>query len=299
MKHLVLAATALSLTLAGCSSKEEAAEKSPSGMSAETRGDMQTMDVAEDYAPPSVSPTAAPGVAFKYSYDYQLDDGRISGVQEAHAARCEALGVMRCRITGLVYSLGEDDRVTANLQLKLSPELAREFGKDATADVVKASGRLFRTEFEGEDTAPTTRAAQQDRSNAATRIAELEKQIADPRTRDQERTELRRQLAELRDRAASSSATVAEQEERLASTPMTMTYYGSGGITGFGHENPVKEALKLFVASAVTMISFLLRIIAAVLPWALLLLLLIFIARLPLVRKGWRWLRPKTEDSEG
>ena len=74
-------------------------------------------DVAE---PPSISPTTAPGVAFSYSYDFQLADDAIAKVQEAHAAQCEGLGVARCRITGLRYSVGENDTVSAMLQVKLA-----------------------------------------------------------------------------------------------------------------------------------------------------------------------------------
>lgn len=287
MKRRSISAVTFALLLAsGCSQKTEDA----SGESAE---------VVDSYEAPTVNPTAAPGVAFKYRYDYELADGRISAVQEAHAARCEAMGVTRCRITGLNYSLGEDDRVSASLELKLAPDIARQFGKAATADVTKADGRLFRTHFEGEDTAPTTRAAEQGKADADARIAELEKQIADPRTRDRERAEMRTQLAELRDRTAASSATVAAQQERLASTPMTFTYYGRGGIPGFGHENPISAAFKLFVESAVTMISFLLRVVGVLLPWVLLGLLLLAITRTRTARRVWRWVRPADPDEQG
>lgn len=53
-------------------------------------------------------PGETPGVAWKFSYDYLLSDGRIEAVQERHAARCEALGPQRCRITGMQYSVAED-----------------------------------------------------------------------------------------------------------------------------------------------------------------------------------------------
>lgn len=70
---------------------------------------------------PNVSPTA-PGVAFRYAYDYQLPDEGISAVQEAHAAKCESLGVQRCRITGLEYRVIEDEAIHAMLQVKLAEE---------------------------------------------------------------------------------------------------------------------------------------------------------------------------------
>jgi hypothetical protein len=241
---------------------------------------------------PAISPTSAPGVAFNYRYDFQIRDGRISSVQEQHAARCEAMGVARCRITGLGFEVGEDDRVTASLQVKLAPEIARQFGKDASADVAKADGRLVRTEFEGTDTQPTTEAAGRSQASASSRIAELDRQIADPRTKDRERAELRSDVQQLRDQLDAASATVAAQQQLLASTPMTLNYYGAGGIPGFGHQNPIAESFKLFVQSAVTMIGLLLKVVAVILPWAALLLLLLLFFRSRVGRRIVAFVRP-------
>ncbi len=257
--------------------------------------DRKSFDVSEA---PAINPTAAPGVAFAYNYDFQLGDGRISAVQEQHAARCETLGVTRCRITGLRYDVGEDDRVSAMLQVKLAPDLARQFGKAASADVTKADGRLVRTEFEGTDTQPATEAAGRSQASGSARIAELEKQIADPRTKDRERAELRSQVQQLRDQLDAAVATVASQQQLLASTPMTFNYYGAGGIPGFGHENPFVESFKLFVQSAVTMISAVLRFIAFVLPWAALLTLCLLFFRSRLGRRIVAFVRPAKEPDD-
>jgi len=250
-------------------------------------------DVAES---PSINPTAAPGVAFTYSYDFQLADHAIAPIQEAHAARCEALGVTRCRITGLRYSVGENDTVSAMLQVKLAPDIARQFGKGATEEVRKADGRLVNTEFTGEDTEPATSNAQTQRADIAARIADIEKRIANTKAGDRERTELQGQLESLRREAAEANATISTQREKLAKTPMTFNYYGKGGIPGFGGKNPVREAAKTFVASAVSMISVVLTIAAAVLPWLLLLALIVAAFRSRLGRRFVAWIRPRQNE---
>src|SRR5947208_1998912 len=106
-------------------------------------GPRRAEDVRET---PNVAPTAAPGVAWRYQYDFQLPDDAIEVVQETHASECEALGITRCRITGLSYSVTNDNTVSAMLAVKLAPEIARQFGKTATADVRKSGGRLSNTE---------------------------------------------------------------------------------------------------------------------------------------------------------
>jgi len=127
------------------------------------------------YEPPEVSPTAAPGVAWRYYYDYQLPDESIAVVQEKHAAACEAMGVAKCRITGLTFNQNDEQAVSGTLEVKLAPELARQFGKDATRQVTSADGRLLSTRFTGEDVAPTTVAAGREEQELKTRIADLER----------------------------------------------------------------------------------------------------------------------------
>jgi len=228
---------------------------------------------------PDVSPTAAPTVAWQYSYDFQLPDDVIDKVQEKHASECEALGIARCRITGLRYSVSDDQAVSAMLEVKLAPKIARQFGKVATTDVRNAGGRLSSTEFTGEDTGPAQSETAFSQSDMETRIADLEKQLVNPSLKDSERAQLQSQLAELRSRLAETRSKAAETQEKLASTPMTFNYYGKGGITGFAGRNPVMDAARSFVASLVTMITIVLQVLAVLLPWAVLVALIVLLAR--------------------
>jgi hypothetical protein len=241
-------------------------------------GQADRPDMAQDVSEaPNVSPTAAPGVAFRYFFRFELPDEAISGVQEQHASRCESLGTNRCRITDLTYSVNEDEAVSASLTVKLAPDIARQFGKEATGDVKAADGRLRSTQFTGTDTEPTTTEASRQQSDLQTRIADIERQLAST-SRDTERAQLQAQLNELRSQVSQAQATIAGARAQLASTPMTFNYYGRGGISGF-RTNPVREAARLFVSSIVTMVSVLLKAIAILLPWAVLLALIVWFAR--------------------
>jgi hypothetical protein len=268
------------LLIAACSQQQTAADNS----SAERAS----------YEPPEVSPTAAPGVAWRYFYDYQLPDESIAAVQEKHAAACEAMGVAKCRITGLTFNHNDEQAVSGTLEVKLAPELARQFGKDATVQVTGADGRLLSTRFIGEDVAPTTVAAGREEQELKTRIADLERQLASAKS-GAERAQLSAQLEELRNRSAATRGTIAEANEKLASTPMTFNYYGRGGIAGF-QQNPVREAARSFVSSLVTMITVVLQAVAILLPWALFLALLVFIAKSRVGRAVRRFLAPRARE---
>lgn len=233
-------------------------------------------DAQDTSEAPDISPTAAPGVAFRYDYQFELPDEAISGVQEKHASHCEALGVAKCRITGLRYSVNQDNAVSASLTVKLDPGIARQFGKEATAVVKDADGRLQSTEFSGEDTEPVTTEATRQQTDIQSRIAGIEKQLAST-SKDSERAQLQSQLNELRSQLSNAQAAIAGAKAQLASTPMTFNYYGSGGISGF-RANPVWNAARTFVSSLVTMISVVLQIVAVLLPWAILIFLLYLFA---------------------
>jgi len=287
MRRSLLAATALAALLCACSQNSS----EPAG---DTSEDTRARYEPSENEPPNVRPTAAPGVAWQYSYDYQLEDESISKVQEAHAAACESLGTAKCRITGLDYQVSEDKSVSAILQVKLAPEIARQFGKAATEEVKKADGSLLRTQFTGEDVTPITSQAGREQQNLRDQITDVEKRLASAKG-SSERAQLSGELSQLKTRLADVQGTIAGAEERLANTPMTFTYYGRGGIAGFRND-PIHEAARSFVGSLVTMVTVVLQALALLLPWALLLALLVFLARTRPGRAVRRYFTPRDPD---
>ena len=241
-----------------------------------------------------ISPSSAPGIAWTYNYDFLLDDSRIEQVQERHAARCEQLGPDRCRITGLRYSVSEDENISAMLQVRLAPAVARQFGREALGDVRGADGKLVRSEFTGEDVGSGVAQARDAGADIRQQIADLQRRIEEARPGSPERAELQRQLEALKGQATSQRNIVSSGEQRLSFTPVTFNYYGDGGIPGF-RENPFKAGFKLMMTSLVTMVSFVLQAVGLLLPWLLLfgLLALLWRSRPMLaVRRWWNAYKP-------
>jgi hypothetical protein len=294
MKRLMwsVAAVALVVGLAGCSQKEEAGE------------DLKTYDAEESVArsePPSapgIVPTAAPGVAFNYRYGFRLPDANISAAQEAHAAACEKLGLTRCRITGMTYELDQRDRVHASLALSIDPLLARTFGKDAIAVIERQDGKLRFAEITGEDQNPALDDAARRQGSADQRIAQLEADLAKAKG-ENERVQLREQIRQLRAEIEQAQSQSVEAEAKIRRTPMTFTYQGGGASgRGFAGENPVTDAWYLFVDSLATLVSFVLKGLAVVLPWLALLLVIVlgFRSRWGRKARAW-WTRAEESDA--
>lgn len=265
-RHTTVAALSLLLALpiAGCSS-EKPAESRESAL--------------------DINPSAAPGVAFTYRYDFDVPLPDVARVQETHAAACEHLGPARCRITGMHYSVGGGGETYASLDLKLDRDLARAFGRDGIAAVEKAGGKLTSVAIEGEDVAPSIASATRQSDDASRRREDISRRLSQPGLGDRERTELQAQLAALKDQQQQAQANRANSEQRLASTPMVMSYSGVSQLSL--SNNPVADAAGATLDSGKTMVTVVLLALGYVLPWALLVLAAVALWRTRAVR----WLR--------
>ena len=266
----------LLFTAAGCS--QPSSEYAGSPTAAQNSADVAVDSVAETSAGPNVAVTAAPGVAFNYRYAFRLPAERVQGVQELHAQACEKLGVDRCRITGLRYRLVNDD-IEAMLAFKLDPALAREFGKQGIDAVVKAEGMLVDSEISGEDVGSKITVARRQEGNLEEELKRVEEQLARAGLRGSERAELQVQAQQLRERIRASRAVRTEQQESLATTPMTFNY-GSGDLApGFRGRPSLSRALNDAIDNFLGGLAWIFVALVTLLPWALLIGLLIWGAR--------------------
>lgn len=274
---LLSATSACSLLLAGCGEKapEAASESAASSV-------------------PGISPSAAPGVAFNYHYDFALPDKAIAGVQEQHAAACEKLGPERCRITGMHYALVRNDSVSASLEFKLAPDLARAFGKEGIAAVEHADGKLIRAAIEGQDVGSDIAAAQKRGSDAQADLNQIEAKLAKGGLGDRERAELNQQAGALRAKVAAERDAQTTGAVRLASTPMTFTYAGGGSFV-WG-DNPFAGVAQASWSSLRTMVALVVFIVGIGAPWLALLIALLVLWRVLPIPRLRRFLLRKTED---
>jgi len=265
----------LLLATAACSQGgQESADYSGGGDS-----NMTTFDAQEDAAPaatdaasrsgprpPGVGPTAAPGVAFNYRYAFRLPNSRISAAQEAHATMCEKLGVTRCRITGMRYSVVNERDVSASLELKLDPAIARAFGKDATKVITDAEGMLVDQQISGVDVGTSIERANRSRAELQDELERVNRELARPGLSSVVRDRLLSEAASIRAQIRSLGEQKSADEESLAKTPMAF-YYGSGKtIPGFDEPQPLKDAFTRAAYNFLSVIGFLVIAVATLLP---------------------------------
>ena len=265
--------------VAGCSQPQQAertsenlktfdAEQEPPPVPAAPPPVVRTAESSADLAAgPNISVSAAPGVAFDYRYAYRLTNARIQSAQEAHAQMCEKLGVTRCRITGMRYSLVDERDISASLELKLDPAIARQFGKDATKLVTDAEGMLVDQQITGVDAGSSIERANRGRAELQDELDRVNRELARSGLSSVVRDRLLSEAASLRTQIRALGEQKASDEESLAKTPMAF-HYGSGRtIPGFDEPRPLKEAVDRAGYNFLAALGFLLIAIATLLPW--------------------------------
>jgi hypothetical protein len=275
--------TTMAICLASCSANDQ-------GNQTQQR---QTGDTS---SPPDISPSAAPGVAFNYAYEFSLPDDRIAAAQEAHASACESLGLARCRITGMSYSVDQNEQVTAELDLKLEPTIARQFGKSAQQTVIGHDGKLIRLDIGSSDEGQAIEQATKQKTDTSVQIAQLQQELAKS-PGSAARANLLSQIQGLQQQAAEQSQGIATSQAALANTPMAFRYYGRGGVPGF-RGNPLREAWHTLVTTVVMIVGGLLQVLAVLIPIGILLAILIAVWRTPPMRAVRRWVKGAQEATD-
>jgi hypothetical protein len=226
-------------------------------------------------AGPNIAPTAAPGVAFNYRYAFALAAHRVSELQEKHATMCEQLGTAKCRITGVHYQVLGPNDIEARLELKLDPDSARHFGRQATDAVREAGGMATETQISGIDVGTGIRQTGRTIEQLNADLQRIQGRLAARNILPEERERLEEEAQRVRDQIATLRENREAQQETLATTPMVFQYGSGSLVPGYQPPTSIGEALERAGNNFADGAKVLLVAIISAGPWLLVLLLLL------------------------
>jgi hypothetical protein len=184
-------------------------------------------------------------------------------ISPSHRRACEQLGVARCRITGLRYTVGSQGDISASLSVKLAAPLARGFGRDAVKRAESLGATLTGADISGTDVATAATATATENTDITAERHRVDRELARTDLTATERAELRQQQGALIAGARNASSNAAEQRDSLANTPMTFAYRTGRGT---GLVDRIRDAGDTALASAGLTITALFWVLAALGP---------------------------------
>jgi len=244
-------------------------------MEAPTSGEA---DQPSSPAGPKIGAAQVAGVALSYRYGFRLPIDRLAKVQEQHAAQCEALTPVRCRVTGMTYQAGQNRMINASLELKLAPEIARRFGKQSVDAVMAQGGMLADASIESEEVGSTVANVDRDVSAIKSEQAEIAAQLAKPGLGGNERMQLQARMLGLSDAQRASRGMRADAAVKLARTPMRFDYVSGGVDPGFS-DGPILGAVKDGWANIISGLATMLMLVISLSPWVAGILLIVWLWR--------------------
>jgi hypothetical protein len=188
------------------------------------------------------------------------------------------------------YSVDQNEQVTAELDLKLDPAIARQFGKSAQQSVEANDGKMVRLEIGSSDEGEAISQASKQRNDVSAQIEQLQQELAKTKPGTAAHANLLSQIETLRGQASDQTHAIEASQAALASTPMQFHYYGRGGVPGF-RGNPVREAWQTFVTTVVWLVGILLQALAALIPVGILIGVFITLWRTRPARAIRYWIR--------
>jgi len=265
---LLLATVALS----GCKKSDA------SGSSSGGKFDLAESAPADPLRPDQPIKISLSQIAYTYSLGFSLPPDQVSAVQNRHIALCDRLGQAKCQVLNMQANANEGRSDGGSLKLRVAAALARSFQASLSTVVEHAGGQGDETHIEGEDLSKQiidTEARLRSKQVLADRLMLLLKTRSGPVA---DLVEAERQVASVQEEIDAAQSELADARGRVAMSTFDISYRSDSSLGEFSE--PFAASLSSMGAILGQSLAMLITLVAALLPWAALVGLLVYSARL-------------------
>jgi hypothetical protein len=292
-----LVAVATLLALAACgprdslqSQKVVAGEAPPMDMASRDIEVTAAAAPAPEAAPPAPPPPPPPGqppapgtppgnvfLAYAYTYGIETPPAKVVSVMKAHEKVCTDAGAALCQVLGASTNANGEYDIHAQLNLRAEPRWLATFRGRLDGDAKAAGGKTTSTNVSTEDltrslidTEARLRAARTLRDRLQALLATRPGKLSDL-------LDVERELARVQGDIDSTESNLAVMRTRVSMSTLTIDYASAGAPVTDTTLDPIKQALVRFMAIIAEGIGEIIKLIAFILPWALLLWLVVWL----------------------
>jgi hypothetical protein len=217
--------------------------------------------------PAPVAPAPVSTIAYAYSYNIQAPPSGVRTLMKRHQAACVAAGPSVCQLLDSSFSTSDatDD---ATLNLRAEPGWLARFRDGLEADARTAGGRILTSETKAEDLARSlvdTQAAVRAETALRDRLQTL---LETHPGKLSDLLDVEKELAAAQGQLDATQSELAELQGRVQMSKLTLTY--TSPVTLARASSPLHQALANFGVTLSTSTATIVTLIAALLPWAVL-----------------------------
>ena len=222
-------------------------------------------------------------LAYRYGYGLVMPSTAVKSTTDKHMQICRDAGPSKCQITGSNVNNYSDEDIRAKLSLRADPKWLENFVTDMKANIADVKGRV---ESENTSVEDLTRAIlDTDARLKAKRTlrTRLEALLATRDAKLPDLLALERELARVQAEIESATANLKALRARVSMSVVNINYSSERAAISRSSLSPIGEALKDFVGILSASLAAFIRMLAAILPWLLLIIPGFFFGR-----KIWR-----------
>jgi hypothetical protein len=246
--------------------------------------------------PPGVPPTPPPVqgapttttallLAYAYTATLSLPADNVTKVMKAHEQKCVTAGAALCQVV-TAASQKDGDNVNANLSIRATPVWLGTFRNGLEQDAKGGGGKLEAQGVTSEDlTRNITDSEARLRALKALRTR-IEALIASRPGKLSDLLEAERELARVQGEIDSYESNLSVMRARVTMSTMDLSYQSRQVAVGGGTFQPLADAVTGFFGVAAGSLASLITFLAAILPFALVLVPVVYYGRKVWVRRA-------------
>jgi hypothetical protein len=240
---------------------------------------------------PNVPPGASPVLYLAYTYGVGLEipSERLSGVMDQHVQACQAAGPRVCQLIGSNRSGDPESFMQGYVSIRGEPTWLRTFMAGLEAQADQAGGRIVSQTVQSED---LTRQIVDTEAHLRAQTAlrdRLQDLLRSRPGRLSDLLEVERELARVQGEIDATQSNLVVMRTRVAMSELTLNYQSAPRSVGSDTMEPLKHAFADFLGIIVTGFAAIIYVIAGLIPIAIIMGPLVWLALRRRQRRGGRF----------
>lgn len=238
-------------------------------------------------------PTPVLYMAYSFGIGLEIPSQRLSGVMDRHVQACQTAGPRLCQLIGSNRTGDPDSYMQGYVSLRGEPAWLNTFMGGLETEADEAGGRITAHTVQSED---LTRQIvdSEARMRALTALRDRLQELLRSRPgRLSDLLEVERELARVQGEIDATQSNLAVMRTRVAMSELTLNYQSAPRPVGSNTFEPLRNALAGFLGIIVAGFAAIITIIAGLIPIAVVVVPLVWLAFRWRKRRGGRFFGPR------